>query len=1030
MKKFNYFTIIVFIIAIIFCACSNPFDQSILNLELDNGEEVLVNIFIGEEGAMPSARTTSPNESAVAGYQLTFSGGAHAPLNIIGSNQTQIFLGNGNWIISATAYKLGGEVGNSSDAIATGSIIVNISNGQINGGTVPPIVLKSIGTGNGALHYAINIDTGVTGIMSLWNINGNAKITGFGINGDINLSTAAVSGLASGNFILATGRYIAEVKLTNQAGNIAFKREVIDIWKDTFTTFKFEPSVFLDPSFILPNSKAVLCETTSTIGGSIIGIGNGSGLTEGDPKTYTCYPVNGTIDLLFRTDSLFSTASWVNNTGSNPNGIFPNDLLSSTSFNLSTNNVLWVKAVSEDRSETIYYKFIIIPPVNYGDFNISGTNLIGISFANGILSINNNGIYTIGMKDDVTNTTNQIVIASGVNANITLSNVDINARNDDNTCAFDMTGASVNLTLIGDNTLRSSGRRAGLQVPDGSNLVIMGESIGTLSATGGSYGAGIGGGVYGTGGNITISGSTVTATGGIYSGAGIGGGFYGAGGNITISGGTVTATGGFFDGAAGIGGGLYGAGGNINSITGNAVVFASSIQPDLPTGVKMGPAIVSIGSEGTMYGNVSLARNVMIPSDVILNINNDQTLTIESGYTLINNGAIILENNGKVVGTITGNQPIEPSFIISGSTGYTYTGGALIITGNGQYSIGMKTGITATKVERIKISTGVTADIILNNVNIDVSNYYLCAFDMTGATVNLTLIGDNVLRSGFNRAGLEAPIGSTLVISAVNKSSLIATAGRGRGFNTGGAAGIGGIGGISGGTITILSGVIIATGSEGSNNMNPEGGAGIGGGGDNGAGGTITILGGTVTATGLCGGAGIGGGGYGAGGTITISGGIVTAIGEARGGGAGIGGGCNGAGGTIIISGGTVIANGVNVDYGYSAGIGIGFNGSGGTNSINGNAVIFASSIFPNDPNVGPAIVFIGNNGTMYGNVTLQQNVTFPSGRVLAISGGQNLTIPSGITLTNNGTINNSGTINRFGIIDGNGSVVGNQPVW
>ena len=65
-------------------------------------------------------------------------------------------------------------------------------------------------------------------------------------------------------------------------------------------------------------------------------------------------------------------------------------------------------------------------------------------------------------------------------------------------------------------------------------------------------GAGIGGGRWGDGHDITITGGTVTANGSSI-GAGIGGGMCGDGSNITITGGTVTATGG--DWAAGIDGG-------------------------------------------------------------------------------------------------------------------------------------------------------------------------------------------------------------------------------------------------------------------------------------------------------------------------------------------------------------------------------------------------------------------------------------------------------------------------------------------
>ncbi len=107
------------------------------------------------------------------------------------------------------------------------------------------------------------------------------------------------------------------------------------------------------------------------------------------------------------------------------------------------------------------------------------------------------------------------------------------------------------IILEGNNTVKGSGMYAGIYVPEGKTLTIRGT--GSLTVTGGSGGAGIGGNSEGTCGSIVISGGTITATGGSH-GAGIGLG-YSSGyefGDITISGGTVTATG--YDEAPGIGG--------------------------------------------------------------------------------------------------------------------------------------------------------------------------------------------------------------------------------------------------------------------------------------------------------------------------------------------------------------------------------------------------------------------------------------------------------------------------------------------
>ena len=57
-------------------------------------------------------------------------------------------------------------------------------------------------------------------------------------------------------------------------------------------------------------------------------------------------------------------------------------------------------------------------------------------------------------------------------------------------------------------------------------------------------------------------------------------------------------------------------------------------------------------------------------------------------------------------------------------------------------------------------------------------------------------------------------------------------------------------------------------------------------------------------------------------------------------------------------------------------------------------------------------IVFDGTEGTVYGNVTLDESLNVGEGETLTIPEGSTLTVPEGATLTNNGTIVNKGTMN------------------
>ena len=169
--------------------------------------------------------------------------------------------------------------------------------------------------------------------------------------------------------------------------------------------------------------------------------------------------------------------------------------------------------------------------------------------------------------NSATNTVS-IVAEKDQTANVTLSGANIDGSTKGNAAVSTTGEGNVSIELDGDSTLKSGFCHAGLEKNNGGSLTIADEDKnGKLTAEGGGYGAGIGGGYNGTGSDITISGGEVNATGGAY-GAGIGGGYNGTGSDITISGGEVKATGGAF--GAGIGGG-YEAGGSDIAISGGEV---------------------------------------------------------------------------------------------------------------------------------------------------------------------------------------------------------------------------------------------------------------------------------------------------------------------------------------------------------------------------------------------------------------------------------------------------------------------------
>ena len=289
--------------------------------------------------------------------------------------------------------------------------------------------------------------------------------------------------------------------------------------------------------------------------------------------------------------------------------------------------------------------------------------------------------------------------------------------------------------------------------------------------------------------------------------------------------------------------------------------------------------------------------------------------------------------------------------------------------------------------------------------------------------VEIELDGNNELKSGKGRAGLEKTSTGTLTLKDDNKEagSLTATGGyngagigggrEGKGENitiTGGSSG-------SGENITINGGEVTASGGDNWDDC----GAGIGGG-NGGVGKNITITGGTVNATGGYGGGAAGiGGAFANGENITITGGTVNAAGSYfdHGMGAGIGGGGNSSGNNITITGGTVNVTG---GYGGGAGIGGGAEGGGGNNiTIKGGTVTATGGGYRGNSGAG-----IGGGSSGSG-----ENITINDGKVTATGGSYAAGIGGGsvgawggdagsgknITI-NGGTVNATGTDGGAGI--------------
>ena len=207
---------------------------------------------------------------------------------------------------------------------------------------------------------------------------------------------------------------------------------------------------------------------------------------------------------------------------------------------------------------------------------------------NGVTNEQQTTPTVITQSNSSTPTSNTVTInaAENAEANVTLSGVNIDTRGTHKAAVEIQGEGDVVIELDGSNTVQSGWERAGVEKntrdPWGTNpgsgngnltITDENETHGSLKATGGSTGAGIGGGHERSGSNITITGNAeVTAQGGDYA-AGIGGGDDNDGRNITISGNAeVIAIGGGL--GAGIGGGSDCGDGSYITIEGNAKVTA------------------------------------------------------------------------------------------------------------------------------------------------------------------------------------------------------------------------------------------------------------------------------------------------------------------------------------------------------------------------------------------------------------------------------------------------------------------------
>ncbi len=527
-------------------------------------------------------------------------------------------------------------------------------------------------------------------------------------------------------------------------------------------------------------------------------------------------------------------------------------------------------------------------------------------------------------------------LESGVD--LTLDGVKI-ANGSNWLCALTFTDAGNTLTLLGANTLQSGTYEPGICVGAGDALTIKGT--GSVSAEGGTYAAGIGGGIYSDCGSITIESGTVSANGGSNA-AGIGGGESGAGGTILIKDGNVTAA--TIGSGAGIGTGSEGVGGTI-------MIEGGTVHA---TGGMSGAGIGS-GYSGTT-----------------------ELITISGGtVTAIGNGG----GGGAGIGSGNGGTPVPITITGGDITASSEIYGAGI--GGGKFVSGDTIHIKDCKITATggESGAGIGGGSHGNGGNITIENSDVTANGgdyaagigggESGSGETILIDGGTVKAKGgtnsdgFNGAGIGGGRYGTGGNITIESGNVTATGGRS-------GAGIGSGDNyytdvdLSGGVITINGGTVTAKGGNY--------GAGIGGG-DSSTSGVITINGGTVIASSSGSGAGIGGGDTCGTDSVTITGGSVTATGGSSG--AGIGGGNKGAGGSVTIEAGAVTATGGSSGAGIGGGAGTG--GTAGTIKILEAATVKAVASSTTRPAIFAASNALASGSTvnvLMANFSAQKNAS------------------------------------------------------
>ena len=384
-------------------------------------------------------------------------------------------------------------------------------------------------------------------------------------------------------------------------------------------------------------------------------------------------------------------------------------------------------------------------------------------------------------------------------------------------------------------------------------------------------------------------------------------------------------------------------------------------------------------------GDVTISGGVSVSGDVHLILTDGNSLTVTGDVSFESGNSLTVYGQAQGTGALTVTGGMANGSVGHNSTGgnggsVTVHGGTVEVTGD------MAIGGTGGNERKTGYDSGSGGSVTVNGGTVTVGGSMASGGTGTDGNPNGGGYGPNSYpRGGRGGSGGSVTVhGGTVMVGGSMAGG--GSGGNGKANNEGlsartgyegGSGGSGGCVAVTGGSVTVTDSIACGgSGGKGGDGQHGGGSGGNGGnGGNGGSGSTVTVSSGTVTVGGSMASGGSGGKGGDGNGRSSNEGGD---------------GGNGGNGGTVTVSGGTATVNGSLANRGDRGQRGTsGYHrGKYGSYGSYGTAV---------------GIIYQNNNGTVYGDVTLEHDLEIPAGATL--------TVPAGASLTVNGNIKNNGTL-------------------